>query len=80
MGGGNGLKRTSWTQFYPTISPPISGTLFFQTTKNYKFSPYPFLKIFKTKVLDTDQGWHKAAVTGAALSRFHLRRVGDLAT
>ena len=76
-------KKTESKNFLDSVFShhflPMSGNLFFQITKNDKFSPNPILKIFRAKVLDTDQGCHKAACTGAALSKFHLS-VGDGAT
>ena len=62
--------------FFQVICPPCLELCFFQVTQNYMFSPSNFLKVFRTKVLDTDQGCHKAACMGDALSRFHLI-IGD---
>ena len=54
-------------------------SVFFQTTKNDKFSPYPFLTFFSTRVLETHLGGLKAACIGPALSKFRPS-VGDGAT
>ena len=47
--GGNSVKKTKSKKFFDsvyflTISPPCLGLCFFQITKNYMSSPYPFLK------------------------------------
>ena len=79
--------RISWTLLFSKLEEnrvkevlgpflPMSGTLFFQTTKNYKFSLYPFLGFFTTRVLETHLG---AACIGFALSKFRPS-VGDGAT
>jgi len=47
----------------------MSGTLFFQITKNYKLSLYPFLTFFSTSVLETHLGGLKAACIGPAISK-----------
>ena len=65
--------------FYRSISPPCLGLCFFQTTKNYKFSLYPFLTFFSTRVLESHLGGLKAACIGPALSKFRPN-VGDRAT
>ena len=57
--------------FFQTISPLCPGLgLFFQKTKNYKFSLYPFLKFFSTRVLEPYLGGLNSACIGPALSKF----------
>ena len=58
---------------------PFSPMSVFQTTKNYKFSLYPFLTFFSTKVLETHLGGLNAACIRPALSQFRPS-VGDEAT
>ena len=65
--------------FVRAISPPCLGLRFCQTTKNYKFSLYPFLTFFSTRVLETHLGGLKAACIGPALSKFRPS-AGDGAT
>ena len=68
-------SRTSGTLFFfkawrkqsPRNSWTISPLCIFQTTKNGKFSLYPFLTFFSTRVLETHSGGLKAACTGPAL-------------
>ena len=56
---GNGVKinkksMNSLTRFFSHHSPPpMSGTVFFSEHQNGKHSRYPFLKLFRTRVLDT---------------------------
>ena len=51
---------------------PMSGTCFFSEHQNSKCSRYPFLQLFRTRVLDTHYGGLKASCIGPALSKFHL--------
>ena len=39
--------------FFQTISPPCLGLCFFSELKNGKCSSYPFLQLFRTRLLDT---------------------------
>ena len=65
--------RISWTLFFfEPFLPHDWDSVFFQTTKNYKFSLYPFLTFFSTRVLETHLGGLKAACIGPALSKFRL--------
>ena len=66
--------------FLQAISPPCLGLVFFfKTTKNEKFSLYPFLTFFSPRVLETHLRGLKAACIGPALSKFRPS-VGDGAT
>ena len=49
------------------------------STKTSKSSRYHFLELFRTRVLDTHQGCHKAALSEETLFKFHIS-VGDRAT
>jgi hypothetical protein len=73
-------SRNSWTLFFfKPFLPHVWDSVFFQTTKNGKFSLYPFLTFFSTRVLGTHLGGLKAACIGPALSKFRPS-VGDGAT
>ena len=50
----NFLEFFSWAFFEPFL--PHAWDCFFQTTKNYKFSLYPFLTFFSTRVLENHLG------------------------
>ena len=52
-----------------TISPHVWD--FFSEHQNDKCSRYPFLQLFRTRVLYTHKGGHKAACIVSALSKFH---------
>ena len=46
--------RNSWTLFFfEPFLPYVWDSVFFQTTKNDKFSLYPFLTFFSTRLLET---------------------------
>ena len=64
---------------FQTISPLCLGLRFFQTTKIDKFSLYPYLTFFSTRVLETNLGGLKATCIGPTLSKFRPS-VGDGAT
>ena len=57
--------RSSWTPFY---LEPFLPHVWDYTTKNYKFSLYPFLTYFSTRVLKTQLWGQKEACIGPALS------------
>ena len=65
--------------FFEPFLPHIWDSVFFQTTKNYKSSLYPFLTFFSTRILEAHLGGLKAACIGPALSKFRSS-VGDGAT
>ena len=72
--------RNSWTLFFfEPFVPHVQDSIFFQTTKNDKFSLYPFPTFFSTRVLEIHLGGLKAACIGPALSKFRPS-VGDGAT
>ena len=48
--------------FFKDHFSPMSGTVFIQTTKNEKFSLYPFLTFFSTRLLETIQILFKCLV------------------
>ena len=70
----NRVKEILGLCFFPNHFSPMSGT-----TKNDKFSLYPFLTFFSTRVLETHLGGLKAACIDPALSKFRPS-VGDGAT
>ena len=78
------IKKTQSKKFFDSVFvkpflPHVWDFLFhflFQTTKNIKFSLYPFLTFFSTMLLETHLGELKAACIGPALSKFSLS-VGD---
>ena len=65
--------------FFEPFLPHVWDSVFFQTTKNYKFSLYPFLTFFSTRILEAHLRGLKAACIGPALSKFRSS-VGDGAT
>ena len=56
--------------FFKPFLPHVWDSVFFQTTKNNKFSQYPFQTFFSTRVLETYLGGLKLACIGPALSKF----------
>ena len=73
--GGNGVTKTesknSWTLFFSHHFPLMSGTLLFSVHQNGKCSIYPFLQLFRTRVLYTHQGGHKTACIVSVLSKLY---------
>ena len=71
-------KKFLASVFFKTVSPPCLGLwFFFWPLKNYKFSLYPFLTFFSTRLLETHLGGLRQPVLvlsypkGLLISRDH---------
>ena len=59
---GEKWSKNFFHSFFLIHFPPCLALFFFQTTKNKKFSIYPYLTFFSTRVLETHLGGLKAAL------------------